>query len=301
MEHRSELPGGVVERLFGERVEQLSDAAATAALVAALEESGEADAIVRAAAALGATAAAWEQAERVSVLRLQPGRIEYEHPLLRAAVTSRASASASRAAHAALADALRSAPHRAAWHRAAAAIGPDETIAAALERTANEQREHAGHAAAARALERAARLSPDASERARRLIDAGECARRAGRVEWADALASEALAHPAFRTRAELLRAHVEAWHGSTLAAQRSYLRVAEQAGETELGAVALGYAAAMAVVAGDTQAALEAALKARRVPATAALRGDAGRGARVAGQRARPARRQRPRAAAAR
>ena len=79
---------------------------------------------------------------------------------------------------------------------------------------------------------------------------------------------SEALAHPAFRTRAELLRAHVEAWHGSTLAAQRSYVRVAEHAGETELGAVALGYAAAMAVVAGDTHAALEAALKARRVPA---------------------------------
>ena len=265
VEHRLALPGGVVERLFGERVERLPDAAATAALVAALEETGEADAMVRAAAALGATDAAWEQAERASVVRLQPGRIEFEHPLLRAAVTSRASPSASRAAHAALADALRSAPHRAAWHRAAAAIGPDETIAAALERAADQ----AGHAAAARALERAARLSPDASERARRLIDAGECARRAGRIEWADTLASEALAHPAFRTRAELLRAHVEAWHGSTLAAQRSYVRVAEHAGETELGAVALGYAAAMAVVAGDTHAALEAALKARRVPAT--------------------------------
>ena len=100
-----EFAGGVVERLFGERIERLSGAAATAALVAALEEPDAAEPILRAAAALGAAAAAWEEAERASVLRLRAGRIDFEHPLLRAAVAAAPRRPPARAAHAALAEA----------------------------------------------------------------------------------------------------------------------------------------------------------------------------------------------------
>ena len=49
-----------------------------------------------------------------------------------------------------------------AWHRAAAALGPDAETGAALEKMAERARLRSGNAAAATALERAADLSPDA-------------------------------------------------------------------------------------------------------------------------------------------
>ena len=178
----------LVERLFGERVGRLSGPAATAALVAALAEPDDAGTMLRAAAALDATLPAWEEAEAAAVLCLKAGRIEFVHPLLRAAVAGRASARATRAAHSALAAQLREAPHRAIWHRAEAAIGPDEEIAAALECTAAEHRDRAGYVAAAQALRRSARLAESpASARAgssspvRTLVVPGASS---GRTSW---------------------------------------------------------------------------------------------------------------------
>ena len=282
----------------------LSGAAAMAALVAALEDPDAADAILLAAAGLGATTAAWEEGERASVLRLQTGRIEFEHPLLRAAVLGRASAASTRAAHAALADALRDEPHRAAWHRAAAAVGPDEEIAAALERTADEQRRRAGHAGAARALERAARLSPAACERARRL-DPRRRERAPRRARRLGGRARRRGARPRGRPGVAVARRTAAARTSRRGAAQRPRRSGATCASpsrrEPELGAVALGYAAAVAVVAGDSKAALDAALRARRMPAAQLSEADARVRPGVVGQRARAARRQRPCADAAR
>ena len=64
------------------------------------------------------------------------------------------------AAHLQVADALRDQPDRYAWHLAAAALEPDEHVASLLEDSAAQAQRRGGAAAAARALERAAELSP---------------------------------------------------------------------------------------------------------------------------------------------
>ena len=61
-----------------------------------------------------------------------------------------------------------------AWHLAAAATAADDALADELEQLADEDRERFGHAAASAALERAAHLSVDPAQSARRLAAAIE-------------------------------------------------------------------------------------------------------------------------------
>ena len=75
---------------------------------------------------------------------------------MRSAVYHGADGPTRRAAHQALAAALGDEePERRAWHRARAADGPDETVAADLERCAAQTLRRSGHAAAAATLEQA--------------------------------------------------------------------------------------------------------------------------------------------------
>ncbi|HEX6344694.1 AAA family ATPase [Umezawaea sp.] len=131
-------------------------------------------------------------AEAAGLVRLGGGRVRFRHPLLRSAIYHSAPLAARSEAHRALAALLAAEPDRRAWHLAAAATGPDEAVAAELEATASRARCRGGHAAAAGALERAAELSPDPDDRARRLVLAAGAAVGTGQARWVEQLATAA-------------------------------------------------------------------------------------------------------------
>jgi DNA-binding NarL/FixJ family response regulator len=132
------------------------------------------------------------------------------------------SSSERRTAHLALADALTDEVEsdQRAWHRAAAALGTDDDVAAELENTADRARQRSGHAAAEAALERAAELSADQESKGRRLVRAARAAWQGGRPDQALALLDRAdpmASDPLLRAEAEHVRGVVELRCGSLL------------------------------------------------------------------------------------
>ena len=187
-------PGTEVERSFLRRLAQLPDSTRRALLLVAAGEVGELRALSRALAVLELGPESLKPAERAGLLTLT-SNVDFCHPLARSAIYGAAEAIDRREAHRALAVAAAAAGEtdRHAWHLAAAAHGPDEQIASALVGAADSARRRGGVWSEAKALERAARLTPEPQLRARRLAGAGDAAYRAGRPEVADALLAEAV------------------------------------------------------------------------------------------------------------
>jgi DNA-binding CsgD family transcriptional regulator/tetratricopeptide (TPR) repeat protein len=191
------LPAGsAIERAFARRAEALPESSRTALLVAAVSPSAAVEAIVGGLEALGLSGEALAPVEDAGLIHVADGRLRFRHPLVRSAVYHAAPASDRRAAHGALAEALAGTPWREtrAWHLAGAALGQDEEAAAALAEAAEHARRRSGYAAAATALERAARLSPDPAVGLERLAAAADAAWHAGRTESAGELVAETLA-----------------------------------------------------------------------------------------------------------
>jgi DNA-binding CsgD family transcriptional regulator len=176
-------PGSTLERLLARRLETLPDDTRRALLVAAAAEVRRGDVVVRALAAAGLDVAALESAEAAGIVTLGPGEVAFRHPLLRAAAYHGGTIVERRAAHRAVARALSEDDPQRAWQLAAATALPDEPVAAALERAAQAARARTGFAPAAHAHLRAAELSPNPVERARRLVEAARDLLPAGHPE----------------------------------------------------------------------------------------------------------------------
>jgi DNA-binding CsgD family transcriptional regulator len=165
-------PGSTLERVLARRLEGLPAETRRALLVAAAAEARRGDVVIGALEAAGVPVTALESAESAGIVTLAPGEVAFRHPLLRAAAYHGATVVARRAAHHAVASALPEDDPQRAWQLAAATARPDEAVAAALETAAGSARARTGFGPAAHAHLRAAELSPDPLQRARRLVDA---------------------------------------------------------------------------------------------------------------------------------
>ena len=176
------LPAGArVHDIVTRRTAALGAPARQVLLLVAADGECDLDVLAAAAARWPTDIAALDEAEARGLVRVRDGRVGFAHPLMRSVIWQEATSGERRAAHRALA-AVSSGEAR-AWHLAAATVGTDEQVAAELERAAGAAAARRGYASAASALERAAELSPDREERARRTCAAGEAAvgRRADR------------------------------------------------------------------------------------------------------------------------
>jgi DNA-binding CsgD family transcriptional regulator len=204
----------------------------------------------------GPDAQALAPAEELGLVMLSRTGLQFSHPLVRSAIYHSAPFAQRAAAHRQLAEVLHDQPDRRAWHLAAAALQPDEHVASLLEATAAQAQQRGGAAAAALAMERAAELSPDPADQARRLVAASTAAVPTGQGEWVQELASRAMAvtaDPELRLTARHGAAWALAWSGRRTAALSALLSVAEEASRDRpaLAWEALGSAATVAYQSG--------------------------------------------------
>jgi DNA-binding CsgD family transcriptional regulator len=188
------MPGGVAES-FRTRLQMLPEPTRRLLLIAAADPLGDAGLVWRAAAQLGVDAEAAEPAIEDGLVEFGT-RVLFRHPLVRSVVYTSASLHERRLVHDALAqvtDAQHD-PDRHAWHRAHAAAGPDEKVAAELERSAARAQARGGLAAAAAFLHRATELTLDREQRAERALSAASAQAQAGGLDAARDLVSLAKA-----------------------------------------------------------------------------------------------------------
>ena len=185
------LPGavplfGTIEESFRRRVDALPDQTRRLLQLAAADPTGDPGLVWRAAGLLGIPAEAAASAVGAELIEFG-ARVRFRHPLVRSAVYQSASPQDRQDVHRALAEVTdpQIDPDRRVWHRARAAPGPDERIAAELERSAGRAQARGGLAAAAAFLERAAVLTPDPGRRAQRLLAAARAKRDAGALDSA--------------------------------------------------------------------------------------------------------------------
>ena len=186
-----------IEQGFRERLAALPGDTRSLMLIAAAEPTGDPVLMWRAAGRLGIAASAAEAAQADGLLETGP-RVRFRHPLVRSAVYSSASPPERRAAHQALAEVTDPGrdPDRRVWHLAAAAPGPDEEVAAELERSAGRAQARGGMAAAAAFLRRAVELTAEPARRSERAVAAAQASLLAGALDAATDLLAMAAAGP---------------------------------------------------------------------------------------------------------
>jgi DNA-binding CsgD family transcriptional regulator len=210
--HTAPLPGRI-EESFRRQLEALPPPTRRLLLVAAAEPYGDLSLVWRAAGRLGIDVQAATPALDAGLVEFG-ARVRFRHPLLRAASYRLATVADRQEVHAMLAEVTDPAaePDRRAWHRAKAAAGPDEAVAAELERSADRAQARGGLAAAAAFLERSVLLTLDPARRAERTLAAAQANLQAGSFGTALELLATAEAGPLDElqsARIDLLRGEI--------------------------------------------------------------------------------------------
>jgi DNA-binding CsgD family transcriptional regulator len=203
-----------IEESFTRRLVALPHDARRLLLVAAADPVGDPALVWRAAGLLGIRETSVDVVESEDLLAFSP-RVAFRHPLVRSAVYGASGVTQRREVHRALADATdpEADPDRRAWHRAQAQGGPNEEVAAELERSAARAQARGGFAAAAAFLERAAELTPDEEHRTQRALAAARTKFQAGAMDDTLRLLATAETGPL----SALQRAHVDLLRAETV------------------------------------------------------------------------------------
>ena len=169
---RGEALPPTLETLVGHRIAALPEETRRALAAAA--------ALARPAVALVEQRRALAPAVDAGVVTVEGGEIRFAHPLLASAAYTALAQEERRELHAQLAARVADLEER-ARHRALAAAGPEEDVAAELERAAGAARLRGGIATAAELAEQAVELTPgDGDVRQRRLLLMASCRFEAG-------------------------------------------------------------------------------------------------------------------------
>ncbi|MBK6011812.1 LuxR family transcriptional regulator [Streptomyces sp. MBT53] len=164
-----------IQQMFAARLDALPEETRRALLYAAAALPQ--DQLGTVMAALGCDdLKVWAPAEAAGLITIAEGRLAFCNPLTRTGTYHRQPAQLRRQAHRDLAAVSAHGPS----HLAAATVGPDESVAAALEAASDQ----GDRFTAARALEQAALLSPLDHDRARRLTAALTAASDVGDPAW---------------------------------------------------------------------------------------------------------------------
>jgi len=182
-----------IEDQYADRLGDLPDDAQRLILLAAADPVGDTARILRAGQLLGLDITAMNLAAAAGLLEIG-AHVRFRHPLVRSAAYRAAEVKARRMAHEALAavtDRVAD-PDRRAWHRAHAAVGPDEGVAGELISSASRALSRGGVAAAAAFWGQAVSLTPDPGQRASRALTAAGVKYAAGDFEAAEVLLATA-------------------------------------------------------------------------------------------------------------
>ena len=174
-----------LERAFAARMDGLPDNTRAVLLAAALDGRASLEELGRSASMLAGRPVGVSDlnaAVGADLVSVEAGQVRFRHPLVRSAVRQSAPPAQVLEMYSALAEAVAD-PERRTWHRAMAAVGYDEEVAAALDRHAIAARRRGAVMVAAAALERAAALTADPRRRGERLVRAADAAYELGAVD----------------------------------------------------------------------------------------------------------------------
>jgi DNA-binding CsgD family transcriptional regulator len=259
-----------LRRAFTQRLDTVGTDARWLLLLAAADTTADLAVLQRAGGLLSVDLSGLQDAEEAGLVRVDAGRVEFTHPLLRSAAYHTARPADRRAAHRALAETTDPDQEaiRRAWHLAAATVGPDEHVAESLDLAAGVARARNAYAAASRAYRRAAEMTVDLTRQVSRTMAAGQAAHLGGDLDTAALLlarAADMAADPCVRADAQVMRAHATMWTDPPL---RHYRELAAEAEavlpfDQQRAATLLALATGPCFMAGRLGLALETATRA--------------------------------------